>query len=67
MSPFEMIKSHLSAAVPFANTVGVTLSEIGLRPNANETNSGLSDLLLRPQHMYLLRRVEGEGGRPGRT
>ena len=29
MSPFEMIKSHLSAAVPFANTVGVTLSEIG--------------------------------------
>ena len=29
MSPYEMIKTHLSAAVPFANHVGVELVEIG--------------------------------------
>ena len=27
-SPYEMIRTHLSAAVPFANTVGVSLVEI---------------------------------------
>lgn len=29
MSPYEMIKSHLDSAVPFANHVGVRLEEIG--------------------------------------
>tara|TARA_R110002074_G_scaffold67220_3_gene158444 strand:- start:293 stop:742 length:450 start_codon:yes stop_codon:yes gene_type:complete len=29
MTPYDTIKSHLSAAVPFANHVGVTLLEIG--------------------------------------
>ncbi|MFK7838117.1 MAG: DUF4442 domain-containing protein [Sulfitobacter sp.] len=29
MNPYEMIKSHLDAAVPFANHVGVKLLEIG--------------------------------------
>ena len=29
MNPYEMIRQHLSQAVPFANHVGVTLLEIG--------------------------------------
>lgn len=29
MNPYEMIKSHLDSAVPFANHVGVKLLEIG--------------------------------------
>lgn len=29
MNPYDMIKSHLDAAVPFARYVGVTLLEIG--------------------------------------
>ncbi|MEW9918777.1 PaaI family thioesterase [Marimonas sp. MJW-29] len=29
MTPYDMIKSHLDAAVPFANHVGVKLLEIG--------------------------------------
>lgn len=29
MNPYDMIKSHLDAAVPFARHVGVTLLEIG--------------------------------------
>ena len=40
MSPFEMIKSHLSAAVPFANTVGVTLLEISNAAKGTPTPPG---------------------------
>ena len=29
MTPFEMIRHHLSTAIPFANHVGVVLGEIG--------------------------------------
>lgn len=29
MTPYDMIKSHLSAAIPFANHVGVTLLKVG--------------------------------------
>ncbi len=29
MTPYDMIKSHLDTAVPFANHVGVRLAEIG--------------------------------------
>jgi uncharacterized protein (TIGR00369 family) len=29
MTPYDMIKAHLGQAVPFANTVGVTLLDVG--------------------------------------